>query len=630
MNAAERALSALDGLPPEEQLCAAQARLSGKRAGPLETFEVGSELVPGADRLDGSLLETLAVRGLGGARGAVFTPPAEARILAALGLARAAVRRGAEEGEALRALLGLEPATARVSASLRAIAVLDPACGGGALLAAALALVRRCGAEPVLRGLDVAPLAAEATRARLTLLGADAEIAWADALLEEWPPCDLVLANPPFLRHEALAPAEKARAVARTGLPARADLSAHLALLALCHAPDVALVWPRALDGSRSAAALRTEARARGGFSFRLRSRASGSFAASVETALAVWSLGAPERPTAEADVPLPELSPAELAGLADGKGSTRLHFLRGGPGPSLAPGSLRLRDVCAVRFGVKTGCNGFFHLQPLGAGRFVSRLAGEVALRPKDAPPVLTSLKEASAPCLVAPRSLLFRPLAPGPDALAYAARGEALGVHRRPTCRQRRPWWSVAHGRAPAPVLYPAKVGARAFAVLNEAGLWEDKKWHALFPGEEVAPWLVAAVLLATPVRLAVDAGARQLTGKQAIADVDCHVLASAPFPALERLAEVRPAIAEAWAGLARDPVTTDLEAMLKRPAQLALDLAVGEALGLGPPAVHQRRAELLELVLRRIARGTKVRSAIAASAAAGPRRDRTLVHG
>jgi SAM-dependent methyltransferase len=611
----ERALAALECLTPEERLAAAARRLQGARGGPLAAFDVGSELVPARTRIDGRLLETIAARALAGARGAVFTGQAESALLAALGLARVASRRGVPEPEALRALAGASRPTRALARALEGVRVLDPSCGGGALLAAALAAVRRCGAEPALAGIDVAPLAADAARARLALLGAHAEVRCADALAAPWPGADLVLSNPPFLRHEAIPPAEKARAARRSGLSRQADLSAHFAAVALRHAADVALVWPRALDTARSAGPLVADAAARGGFAYRLRSRVAGSFAASVDTVLAVWSLGHAGRPPVEARVPLAALTPGEVAALAAGAGGARLAVARGARAGSA--GAVTLGDVCQVRFGMKSGCNAFFHLRPLGRGRFASALAGEVALSPGDAQPILASLKEARAPELAAPAFVLFRPVRSTPTARAYVARGEALGVARRPTCAGRSPWWTVAPGRAPAPVLYPAKVGARAFAFVNAERLWEDKKWHALFPREDLEPWLVAAVLGATPVRVAIDRAARQLTGMQAIADVDCRVLAAAPFPAPAALTRLRGALDACHAALARDPVTTDVAAMLARPAQRELDALVGEALGMSAGEQVEARREMVERVTARLEHAAHVRAAVAGAA-------------
>jgi hypothetical protein len=168
------------------------------------------------------------------------------------------------------------------------------------------------------------------------------------------------------------------------------------------------------------------------------------------------------------------------------------------------------------------------------------------------------------------------------------------------------------VAPDRSPAPVLYPAKVGTRAFAFHNLDGLLEDKKWHALFP-RGVEPWLLALLLSSTPIRLAVERSARQLTGAQAIADIDCGVLAAAPFPDPVSLEPMLPALRRLHAALARDPVTTDLAAMLDRPAQRELDRLAGKALGISAAAVARDRRDLLRLSAERLSRAARVREAI-----------------
>jgi SAM-dependent methyltransferase len=605
-----RALAALAGLAPAAQLEAALRRLRGAPEPLLDGLAAGSEADPAAGRLDGALLEAICARALGGARGAVFTPAAEARILAAFGLARAAERRGGPPAAEAVALLLAGAPEPRLARALSGACVLDPACGGGALLAAAERLARGCGAALHLAGLDVAPLATEAARARLALVGARAEVRRADGLTARWPAADLVLANPPFLRHEALPAGQKAAAARASGLSRQADLSAHFAAVAIRRAPVAALVWPRALDVSRSAAPLLADARARGGFVLRLRSRAAGSFSASVDTLLAVWAAGAEAAPDAEAEVPLADLGDAELAALARGVASPRLRVRRAAaPAPR---GAVVLGDACDVRFGTKTGCNAFFQLRPAGPGRYRSAAMGDVRLAAADVVPLLASLREARAPELARVERVLFRPAEPSAAARRYIARGEEAGVAARATCAGRSPWWRLAPGRGPAPVLYPAKIGARAFAFLNEAGLWEDKKWHVLFPRTAPA-WQVALVLSSTPVRLAVDLGARQLTGAQAIADVDCRVLAAAPFPAPAALAVAAADLAALRPALATDEVTTDLAAMLARPAQRELDAVVGDALGLSRADVAAARAALLDRVSARNAHGVAVKRAI-----------------
>jgi hypothetical protein len=272
---------------------------------------------------------------------------------------------------------------------------------------------------------------------------------------------------------------------------------------------------------------------------------------------------------------------------------------------------AVALGEVCAVRFGLKSGCNAFFHLLPLGDGRFESPLLGTVQLAEGDTVPLLTGLRDARAPALAAPNRVLFRPARAAGLAARYVARGEKAGVHRRPTCAGRSPWWRLGGGRGPAPVLYPAKIGTRAFGFENAGGLYEDKKWHALFP-RALPAWEVALLLSSTPVRLAVEEGARQLTGAQAIADVDCRVLAAAPVPRPETIAAHEPDLRALWAAMREDPVTTDLSAMLARPAQRELDRLTGAAMGVRGKDVEERRRALLERVEDRLRHAAAIRAA------------------
>ena len=597
------ALERLAGLSAARALEEAAAHLAGS----------SSERLSGLD-LDGRLLEAIAARALGGERGALYTISEEARVLAAFALAEAASRRGGPPLPAgVAALLGLARPAASLGRALEGLALLDPACGGGSLLSAAHCLASRAGARLRLSGLEIAPLAARAASLRLALLGADAAVRRGNALTRDWPPCDVLLMNPPFLRHESLPASWKARAAGRSGLSRQADLSAHLVLLALRHSPVCGLVLPRALETSRSAAPLRAEAAARGGFRLSLRSRSAGSFAASVDTSLAVWSEKASSLPAAEATVPLDRLTAAELVALAGGSGGRRVRISR--TATATVRPARRLADLCEVRFGMKTGANGFFHLRPLGGGRYRSALAGEVRLEATDVAPLLSGLRDAVAPEVARISWVLFRPGRPSALALDYVRRGEALGLNDRATCASRRTWWQVAPGRGPAPVLYPAKVGTRAFAFHNRDSLLEDKKWHALFP-RGIEPWLLALLLCSTPLRLAVDRGARQLTGAQAIADIDCGVLASIPFPDPGAIVPFEATLRALHASLARDPVTTDLAAMLARPAQRELDLAAGSALGMSRAAVERDRRELLRRSAERLDRAAQVRAAIARS--------------
>ena len=113
-----RAAARLDGLRPTAALDVAARFLAARGAvdgSPLAGLPVADERSPRAGALDGRLLDLLLSRALGGRRGAVFTGRAEARILAAFALARAAARRGGPDpSRGVAALLGV----GRVPASI--------------------------------------------------------------------------------------------------------------------------------------------------------------------------------------------------------------------------------------------------------------------------------------------------------------------------------------------------------------------------------------------------------------------------------------------------------------------------------------------------------------------------------
>ncbi|MFC1464146.1 MAG: Eco57I restriction-modification methylase domain-containing protein [Candidatus Brachytrichaceae bacterium NZ_4S206] len=131
----------------------------------------------------------------------------------------------------------------------------------------------------------------------------------------------------------------------------------------------------------------------------------------------------------------------------------------------------VRLGEVAEVRFGIKTGANEFFYLQPAGVS------VAEVAQVPPDAPiavrnaagwegeiearflrPVLKSPRECRAPVvrLEDLSNLIFMCHAGASDlkgtrALRYIRWGERQGYPARPSCRSRARWWDVG-ARDPA----------------------------------------------------------------------------------------------------------------------------------------------------------------------------------
>ncbi|HWN68907.1 MAG TPA: N-6 DNA methylase, partial [Haliangium sp.] len=189
------------------------------------------------------------------ALGQWFTPPAVAELALSLALPRAAAGGGA--GPAVQ------------GASLRLV---DPACGDGAFLACAQARGIGTGAGGALWGVELDPAVAAAARTRV--LGATVHQGDLFALEPEalGAPFDVVVGNPPYVRQERLARAQKQRIRTRLGsdfpgLPeaaldrvlGRGDLAAACILRALRLARPggrVALVVSSALLDAGYAAAL--------------------------------------------------------------------------------------------------------------------------------------------------------------------------------------------------------------------------------------------------------------------------------------------------------------------------------------------------------------------------------------
>ena len=80
---------------------------------------------------------------------------------------------------------------------------------------------------------------------------------------------------------------------------------------------------------------------------------------------------------------------------------------------------------------------------------------------------------------------------------------------------------------------------------------------------------------------------------------------------MPTAEALAASAPVLRPLRAALAEDEVTTNLAAMLARPAQRALDLAVGRLLGLSARQVERTRRALQDRVAARLEHAAAVRA-------------------
>lgn len=119
----------------------------------------------------------------------------------------------------------------------------------------------------------------------------------------------------------------------------------------------------------------------------------------------------------------------------------------------------VRLGDIAKVRFGIKTGANDFFYLEPLGPGSRpgllrVRNCAGwEGEIEEEFLKPVIKSPRECRT-IVIRPEDLRYRLFMchkskeelKGTKVLAYIEWGEKQRYHRRPSCKGRRNWWSLS----------------------------------------------------------------------------------------------------------------------------------------------------------------------------------------
>jgi hypothetical protein len=118
----------------------------------------------------------------------------------------------------------------------------------------------------------------------------------------------------------------------------------------------------------------------------------------------------------------------------------------------------VRLGDIAEVRFGIKTGANEFFYLEPTGnpapAGYLhVRNGAGwEGEIEEEFLKPVIKSPRECRS-ILIKPEDLRYKIFMchrdkselKGTAALEYIRWGETQRYHERPSCRGRQRWWDL-----------------------------------------------------------------------------------------------------------------------------------------------------------------------------------------
>jgi hypothetical protein len=264
--------------------------------------------------------------------------------------------------------------------------------------------------------------------------------------------------------------------------------------------------------------------------------------------------------------------------------------------------GLLALAEVASVRRGITTGANEFFYVTTVDAHEVhspapnpqlltaVEDYAGEPReIESELLSPVVFSLKEIPGILLerVESHRMLFNcalagKALSGTRALEYIKSGERAGYNQRATCASREPWYSVARGMKPAPLIFPSKVGERWVVALNRAGVFEDKKLYGIFPTDGVSDLALAALLNSTWARYYAEVTCRQMTGAQAIADIDVAVAEQIMVPDPRELSKrIKKKLEGAIVSLSRRPVGSIFEEV-KRKDRRRLHSLMLEAIG------------------------------------------------
>ena len=295
------------------------------------------------------------------------------------------------------------------------------------------------------------------------------------------------------------------------------------------------------------------------------------------------------------------------------------------------------LSEVASVRRGITTGANEFFYLsrdQAISSSDS-RRDNGQLSVRDWSGrkrqieaellSPVVFSLKEIPGILVksVEPRRWLFNcqlaPDALGSIAREYIESGERAGYDRRPTCSNREPWYSVLRGMKPAPLIFPSKVGERWLVALNLAKVFEDKKLYGVFPARGISTLVLAALLNSTWARYYAEVTCRQMTGAQAIADIDVVVAEQILLPDPRELSRtIKKKLELALKELSRRPIDSVFEE-IRRADRRRLDELILEAIGFKTKAERKIVLDDLYRAVSKLVRGRLSKSSKSSTAAA-----------
>ncbi|MEW6040768.1 MAG: N-6 DNA methylase, partial [Elusimicrobiota bacterium] len=198
----------------------------------------------------------------------------------------------------------------------------------------------------------------------------------------------------------------------------------------------------------------------------------------------------------------------------------------------------IKLSKVANVRRGFTTGANEFFYLSDEKERKVERKFLQPIIFSLKEIEGYKLDKKALSNKVIICHKT---KDKLKETNLLKYIEWGERQDFNNRPTCASRKPepWYSLGKGWHYAPLIFPAKVGERMPIFLND-NVFEDKKLYGITPKKPGHIPLLHAILNSTVSRLFIEFTCRQLTGSQAIADIDVSVVESLPVPDISKLRE------------------------------------------------------------------------------------------
>ena len=493
--------------------------------------------------------------------------------------------------------------------------VLDPACGAGALLEAALA-----GGAGACVGVDLDDDAAAAARLGL---GDRARVVCAD-FLDLQPedlgaPFDAVVANPPYLRQEAIPGPRKALMRRRFAEELGEPVGGRLDLLGYFLLHLTGFLRPGGTLAFLSSAAWLTSGYGRVLRRFLAREYCIDEVTESVvepwfheARVRAVLVLARRRRrPPAGHEVIFQRLEvPIREAVASEGRPVAQTHLTDGRSwGPHLRTPTLlaQLRDAlpdvwvdlgdrARARFGLKSGADRFFVLRDGVDGHGRPWSGRPDALRPFLLSPMELDGLEVD-PSSLTRRLLVLRPDdVHDPTVAAHVAAGEALGFHRRPTCagrgEARGANWFALRPAAPPPVVWTRTVQYRHLVAANPHGVLLNNNLVCLWPREPTGVHALLVSLNSAWTHL--ERLARGRVSNEGKVKTEVGDLATMRVLDPARLADVPLEL------LQGRPIV-ELSREMDHPDRRRFEALVLQALGAGPDEAVRWVARLAEVVQR-----------------------------